>query len=189
MGQSLRRNRGFNLAQLLFALFLAGVFMAVTARLFTGYSAASVHLRIKDQQLQLTQHILKQICGELSESYLTTFRSGPSAELRIDKRDPSGPIPPPPHPTAPIPLTYEPNSSRHNLSVRYRLNSAELSRQALKSPFVPGGGPGTIQRLADDIDGFTVTETGRRFEVSLTVLQNTRVVVLRSHAFRWRDAP
>jgi hypothetical protein len=177
--------RGISLVQVVFALFLTGVFMAITARLFSGYSTYMRHAQVKDHQFEVARHALAMLTRELSESLQTTIAPN---RVTISKRDPSKLLPPPPASPAGIRLDYDPKvaSQRYQLNVRYELDARELKRTT-GSLFTPGGVQ--TQVLATDLDGFSVTQTGRRYQVVITLIQKQRVVVLQDEAYHWRDVP
>ena len=164
-----REARGLALAQLLFALFLASVVLLVTARLFRGYAEVTEHFERKDREYEMARHVLHRMAGEISESYTVTIAAD---QVTLTKKDPTVAVPP-----ASFDSSYDPQADA--ITVTYRLDSSDnrLLRQTSEGDRV----------LAEEVSGFSVTQTGRRFDLRLTLTNGPHVSIWETSAYQWTE--
>ncbi|MGE0492250.1 MAG: prepilin-type N-terminal cleavage/methylation domain-containing protein [Vulcanimicrobiota bacterium] len=158
--------RGFTLLETMLALALASLVLAATARMFNGYAELMRHSAAKDRELEVARYVLDRVAREISESSQVT----PAANtVTLVKPAPNLPIP-----AAPIPVGFDPADPSRQVTVVYRFDGQRLWRQT-----------GGSEVLSEGLNGFGVASAGQRHEITVTLVQKTKVTTLRQVAFQW----
>lgn len=156
--------RGLSLVEVMICMLLVGIVLAVTARLFTGYSTALRHSNDKNRELEVLRSTLERLGSELSQA-TEVIQGADSVEFqRIT-------------PGAAIPSPLEPGwSPRSRLTkVRYSLEGTDLIRSVSSNRLVAATG----------INGFFVEVKEYGYLVRISVLEEKLVRTLSTRAYRW----
>lgn len=145
-------------------MLVIGIVLAVTARLFTGYSTALRHSDDKNRELEVLRSTLERLGSELSQA--TEVVQGVDS-VEFQRITPGAAIP------SPLEAGWSPRSRLTR--VRYSLEGTDLIRSVGSHKLV----------VATGINGFLVEIKEYGYIVRISVLEEKIVRTLSTRAYRW----